>query len=176
MFYRQLTDLISIRLSIPQFAEEVFALVDRNRDFLRQWMPWIDTTVSVQQPREFLQLQTELFSKGEALHATIFYGDEIAGGVGYNGFDHVNGVAIIGYWLGEEFTGKGIMTAAVRDLIGIGRKYYSLKRIEIHCATDNLPSRAIPERLGFTYVRTDEQASEVNGRWDDHAIYVLVLE
>jgi len=30
---------VSVSLSVPQYAEAIFSLTDRNRDFLRQWLP-----------------------------------------------------------------------------------------------------------------------------------------
>jgi ribosomal-protein-serine acetyltransferase len=97
--------------------------------------------------RQFLAIQVQRFARGESLHVTIFSDDSIAGVAGFNSLDRINGIGYIGYWLGEEFTGRGIMTTVVRDLIEIGRSYYSLQKVDIRCATDNSRSRAIPERL-----------------------------
>lgn len=38
MFSRIITDSTRVSLSMPQYAEETFALTDRNRLFLRQWL------------------------------------------------------------------------------------------------------------------------------------------
>ncbi len=67
MFTRKLTDSIEIRFSIPQFAEELFALTDRNRAFLKQWLPWLDAIQTVDDTRSFLTTQVDQFSRGESL-------------------------------------------------------------------------------------------------------------
>ncbi len=175
MFTRILTDKIRISLSIPQFAEEQFTLTDRNRSFLRRWLPWLDGTKTSADTRQFLELRLHRFAKGEALHVTVFYEDAIAGVAGYNSIDQVNGIGYIGYWLGEEFNGKGIMTTVVQDLIAIGRDFYSLQRIDIRCATGNVRSRAIPERLGFTHEGTLHRTERVYEQWYDHEVYALLL-
>jgi len=175
MFSRQLTDKIRISLSLPQFAEELFALTERNRIFLRQWLPWLDRTTTVADTRNFLDSQLHRFANGECLHVTIFYDNVIAGVAGYNLIDQTHGIGYVGYWLGEEFNGEGIMTTVVQDLVLIGREFYPLQKVEIRCATENSRSRAIPERLGFTHEGTLRSAERVYEKFYDHEVYGLLL-
>jgi ribosomal-protein-serine acetyltransferase len=175
MFSRDITETTRISLSIPQFAEEIFALTERNCSFLREWLPWLDRTKTTEDVRSFLIQQLEGFARSEALHVTIFHEERVAGVAGFNTIDPVNGIGYIGYWLGEEFNGKGIMTAVVRELIEIGREFYSLQKIDIRCATDNKRSRAIPERLGFVNEGTIRRAERVYEKWYDHEVYGLLL-
>jgi len=175
MFSRVLTDSLRISLSIPQFADELFALTDRNRPFLRRWLPWLDGTMTPEDTRQFLALQVQKFARGESLHVTIFSNESIAGVAGFNSLDRTNGIGSIGYWLGEEFTGKGIMTTVVRDLIEVGRSYDSLQKVDIRCATGNSRSRAIPERLGFSHEGTLRRAERVYDQWLDHEAYGLLI-
>lgn len=176
MFSRILSDSLRISLSIPQYADELFALTDRNRLFLRRWLPWLDDTRSPEDTRKFLALQLQRFARGESLHVTIFSNGSIAGVAGFNSLDLTNGIGYVGYWLGEEFTGKGIMTSVVRDLIEVGSGFYSLQKIDIRCATGNSRSRAIPERLGFRHEGTLRRAECVNGEWFDHEVYALLID
>ena len=175
MFSRVLTGSLRISLSIPQYADELFALTDRNRLFLRRWLPWLDGTMTPEDTRQFLALQVQRFASGESLHVTIFSDESIAGVAGFNSMDRTNGIGYIGYWLGEEFTGKGIMTTVVRDLIEVGRTYYSLQKVDIRCATGNSRSRAIPERLGFSHEGTLRHAERVYDQWFDHEVYALLI-
>lgn len=175
MFTRKLTDSIEIRFSIPQFAEELFTLTDCNRVFLKQWLPWLDAIQTVDDTRSFLTTQVEQFSRGESLHVTIFHNGTIAGVAGFNSLDKANGIGYIGYWLGEEFTGKGIMTNVVRDLIKLGVEFYDLQKIDIRCASGNLRSRAIPERLGFSHEGTLRRAERVYSEWKDHEVYAILI-
>jgi ribosomal-protein-serine acetyltransferase len=175
MFSRRLTDRIQIKLSLPQYAEELFELTDRNRAFLRQWLPWLDAITAADDTRSFLTQQLQRFADGECLHITIFYDDKIAGVAGFNSIDRTNGIGYIGYWLGEEFNGKGIMTTVVQDLIVIGRDFFSLQKIDIRCATANSRSRAVPTRLGFVHEGTLQRAERVYDQWYDHEVYALLL-
>ena len=174
MFFREIDRDLKLSLSIPQYAEQIFALTNKNRDFLRQWLPWLDNIKKPTDTREFIELQLLRFQQGEALHITIFYQDKIAGVLGYNPIDRVNNIGYIGYWLGKEYNGRGIMTRSVKELIEIGYSYYSLNRIEIRCAVENNRSRAIPERLGFKNEGIIRQAAKVDNYYQDDVVYGLL--
>lgn len=184
MFFRQINKDIALSLSIPQYAEELFELTDRNRDFLQQWLSWLNRIKVASDTKDFIEAQLLRFQRGEALHVTIFYQDQIAGVVGYNQIDRDNNIGHLGYWLAKEYNGKGIMTKSVRELIEIGFDYYNLNRIDIRCAEGNSRSRAIPERLGFKnegVIRQGEKLSDKpNGmtslRYVNHVVYGLLKE
>jgi len=176
MFSRVLSDSLRISISIPQYADDLFDLTDRNRQYLRQWLPWLDDVRTADDTKHFLTAQVGRIARGESLHTTIFSDGMIAGVAGFNSIDRINRIGYIGYWLGQEFTGKGIMTDVVRDLIEIGVSYYSLQKIDIRCATGNLRSRAIPERLGFSHEGTLRRAEWLYDQWLDHEVYALLIE
>jgi ribosomal-protein-serine acetyltransferase len=174
MFFRKLNQEIKLSLTISQYADEIFTLVDENRDHLKQWMPWLDSVKKVEDTRQFVDLQLSKFQKGEALHETIFYQNRVAGVLGFNRINSQNKVGQIGYWLGKKFTGRGIVTLAVNDLLKLGFEYLSLQKVEIHCAVKNKKSRAIPERLGFKNEGVIRQAELVAGNYLDHTVYGLL--
>lgn len=176
MFFRYLDNEIKLSLSIPQYAEELFELVDKNREFLRQWLPWLETATKPSDTKEFIEAQLLRFQRGEALHVTIFHRGKISGVLGYDRIDQVNGIGHMGYWLAQEYNGNGIMTRSVKNLIELGFEYYSLNRIEIRCAVHNIKSRAIPERLGFQQEGTIRRALKAYGEYVDHVVYGLLVE
>lgn len=174
MFFREIDRELKLSLSIPQYAEELFELTNKNRDFLKQWLPWLDNVQAISDTKEFIESQLLRFQKAEALHITIFYQDRISGVLGYNQIDRINNIGHIGYWLGQKYNGKGIMTKSVRELIEIGHSYYSLHRFDIRCAVENSRSRAIPERLGFKNEGVIRQAEKVYDNYFDHVVYGLL--
>ncbi len=174
MFFRQVDDNIKLSLSIPQYAEDLFKLTDKNRVFLKQWLPWLDKINEPSDTKEFLEHQLLRFQRSQALHVSIFYQNQIAGVLGYNQIDEDNNTGHIGYWLGQEYNRKGIMTKSVRELIEVGFYYYSLERIDIRCAVDNSRSRAIPERLNFKQEGVIRQAEKLFDRYVDHVVYGLL--
>ena len=165
MFFRYLNDDVKLSLSIPQYAEELFVLTYKNREFLKQWLPWLDAVTQPSDTREFIKAQLLRFQEGKALHVTIFYQDKIAGVLGCNSIDQENGIGHIGYWLAKDYNGKGIMTESVEDIVKLSFKYYLLNRVEIRRAVDNLKSRTIPERLGFQQEGVIRQALNRTASW-----------
>ena len=174
MFFRHIDDNIKLSLSVPQYAVELFELTDRNRDFLSQWLPWLNNVKKTSDTKQFLEHQLLRFQQSEALHITIFYRDRIAGVLGYNQIDRDNGIGHIGYWLGQEYNGRGIMTRSVGELIKLGADYYSIERNDIRCAVENNRSRAIPERLGFKNEGIIRRAEKLSDRYVDHVVYGLL--
>lgn len=174
MFFRPITDDIKLSLTIPQYADELFSLIDRNREFLREWLPWPDTTREASDTRVFIEAKLLEYQRGQGMNVTIFYRDAIVGVLDFHAISRMRRSAQIGYWLGQEYNGKGIMTASVRGLIEIGFDYLGLNRIEIQAITENHRSIEIPKRLGFTHEGILRQAQCLKGRYWDLAIYGLL--
>ena len=174
MFFREISDDIKVSLTIPQYADDIFSMVSNNRDYLKVWLTWIDRAQHTSDISSFISSQLCKFHKGESLHETIFYKNKIVGVLGFNSIDSVNGIGYVGYWLDEAFSGKGIMTLAVKDLIALGFDYYALQRIDIRCVEENMKSRAIPERLGFSNEGVIRNAELVNGNYYNHIVYGLL--
>ena len=55
----------------------------------------------------------------------------------------------IGYWVHVDHVGQGIATEATRALTRAGLNLAEVDRIEIHCDAANVPSTAVPRRLGY---------------------------
>lgn len=147
-------------------VEELYALVDANRERLNPWMPWPEFTHSVEDQRPFVQ---EHLDDVEGL--AIWVDGRLAGGVGLRvGPFGIAGE--IGYWIAGEHEGRGLVTAAVRALVDLGFRELGLHRIVIRAGVDNPRSRAIPERLGFT--REGIHRGEGKGS-DGHGFHDLVV-
>ena len=48
-------DGIVLRKVQPEDAEDVFALIDSNRDYLREWFPWVDPAKGVEATLDFIE-------------------------------------------------------------------------------------------------------------------------
>ena len=73
-----------------------------------------------------------------------------AGGIGIRiGEDVHRYVGQLGYWLGEEFWGRGIMTEAVSEFVNYCFKKFPLHRIYAEAYANNLASAHVLEKAGF---------------------------
>jgi [ribosomal protein S5]-alanine N-acetyltransferase len=74
------------------------------------------------------------------------------GGIGIHlGIDVHRHTAELGYWLGEEFWGRGIMTEAVGGFTDFCFDNFSLRRIYAEPFGNNPASARVVEKAGFTF-------------------------
>jgi [ribosomal protein S5]-alanine N-acetyltransferase len=82
--------------------------------------------------------------------------------------------AEVGYWLGEPFWNKGIITVAVNLITGYGFNQLSLRRIFAGVFEYNLPSMKALEKNGYKKEGIFEKSIFKNGQlWDEHR-YAIV--
>jgi ribosomal-protein-serine acetyltransferase len=156
-------------------AAELFALTDRNRRYLRQWLPWLDVVTQVEDTRDFIVRVMKQFAEHQGLVAAICDSGKIVGTIGFNRIEQLDRIGYIGYWLAESHRGQGIMTEACRSLINYGFTTLKLDRVVIACATENQRSRAIPLRLGFTHEGVIRDAEWLYHEFVEHDIYALAV-
>ena len=82
--------------------------------------------------------------------------------------------ADLGYWLGREFQGRGIVTDACRAVTRHALIELELNRVEIRCDTNNTRSKAIPLRLGFTLEGVLRRAELIHERYADLEVYSML--
>ena len=82
--------------------------------------------------------------------------------------------AELGYWLGEEYWGRGIMPQIVREIVQIGFKEYNLLRIFSGVLEHNKRSMRVLEKSGFMLEAILKKAVIKNGVIQDEYRYVLL--
>ena len=82
-------------------AQEIFSLVDANRNFLREWLPWLDHNTSVKDTEKFISDSIEGYTKKKSLTCVIIEND-IVGICGFNSINHSIKAGYIGYWLSKD--------------------------------------------------------------------------
>ncbi len=172
-FTLRIDDELKLRQRTPEDAEELFALTDANREDLKRWLPWLDHCASSADTLENIHTSIVAAAEGRSLAVNIWYQGRIVGVTGFNSICRTNSIGHIGYWLGREHRGRGIMTRAVQALTAHAFDTLGLNRVAIAAATGNLPSRAIPERLGYCFEGVARGAEWLYDHFVDHAIYAL---
>jgi ribosomal-protein-serine acetyltransferase len=176
MLREDLGDGLELALAVPQYAEEIYRLIDANREHLRRWLPFVDATQEPGYTRDFLKGQLHGLAEGRALTLVVFDGGRIVGVLGLNRIDSVNRTAAIGYWLDKAATGRGVATRAVRRLVSLAFEFFPVDKLEIHCAPPNTASCAIPQRLGFTREGQLRRSLRAHEFTDDRVVWGLLRE
>jgi ribosomal-protein-serine acetyltransferase len=149
LFPLQIDQDVRLNLLQPRHSVELFKLVDSNRTHLREWLPFVDDYRSVVDATRFITRNREEQNDKTGLIAGIWAEESLAGVVTFDYIDWSNRTALIGFWLGNSFQGKGIMTRACIALVDLAFNEMGLNRVEISCAVENRRCRLVPERLGF---------------------------
>ena len=176
MFTYKINDDTELRMLEEQHAQELFELTEGSREHLRKWLPWVDATTSVDVTKDFILKALEQYEKTGAVNAGIWYKGRLAGVISFVMTDLYNRNTWIGYWLGERYQGKGLMTAACRIMLATAFEEMGLNRVEIRAATENNRSRAIPEGLGFRLEGILRQSAWLNDHFQDMAVYSLLRQ
>jgi ribosomal-protein-serine acetyltransferase len=173
VFSHKLTQDTHLRLLEERHAEELTDLTDRNREHLRTWLPlpWVDTNRTVEDRKNFIRGALEQFAHNKGFTAGIWHEGRLVGVISYNSIDWENRSVAVGYWLGEEYQGKGLVTAACRALVEHAFFELGLNRVIILCATENEKSCAVAERLGFRREGVRRQAAWLYDRFVDLVSY-----
>jgi ribosomal-protein-serine acetyltransferase len=163
MLRTDLGDGVGLRPMSVDDADELHAVIVRNRDHLRPWMPWADQ--DLERTRQYLRDAT---LDPRDIQAAVTMDGRIVGAIG---LVHPAGFAMVGYWLAAEAQGRGIMTRAVLAFVDHALDDLGYDRVELRAAVNNARSRAVAERAGFVLMRTIPDAAVINGRSVDHVVY-----
>ena len=176
-FPRKIDQDLELHLLKLTDAGELYRLVDSNRSHLGQWLPFVDSYRSVDAATEFIDRCLEQYAKRSGLGIGLRYRNSLAGVATYDYLDWGNSMTRIGFWLGKEFEGRGLMTRTCKALADLAINEMGLNRIEIWCAAENARCRRVPERLGLKLEGILRQRERVSNRYLDMVSYsVLAAE
>ncbi|MGH7524914.1 MAG: GNAT family N-acetyltransferase [Gemmatimonadales bacterium] len=169
-----LDDATRIRPFQPDDAPALYRLISSSRNHLDRWLRWSNSIQSEADATATIARYVAKRSSGAGFHSGIWVQGHLAGGIVCRDLDPVSRNAEIGYWLGAGFTGRGLATRGtilmIQYLFGVRK----LHRLEMQCAVDNEPSRAIPEKLGFRLEGIRRDSTWIATDFADHAVYGLL--
>ncbi|MEO3748392.1 GNAT family N-acetyltransferase [Plantactinospora sp. B5E13] len=157
----------------PALAE-LFAL---NRDFLAPWEPLrTDEWFTVAGQRADLAAALERRDQGTGLvHLILDESGQVVGRIALNNiirgaFQSVS----LGYWVSGSHNGRGLATAAVREMVRLAFTELGLHRIQAEVLPHNAGSRRVLERNGFVRIGMAPDYLNIAGRWQDFVLYQLL--
>jgi ribosomal-protein-alanine N-acetyltransferase len=84
--------------------------------------------------------------------------------------------ANIGYWMGKDFAGQGLMTEAVSLVIPYVFETLGLHRLHAAFLPVNVASRRVLEKNGFQEEGYADNYLQIDGKWADHVLFGLTRE
>lgn len=119
--------------------------------------------------RSFLAFATQ----GNPIHIFAIEVDgKAAGGIGIHPqSDIMRKNAELGYWLGEKYWGRGIITRAIPEMLAFAFKTYDITRVYARPFGNNPASARVLEKTGFVLEATIKKNIFKNGELLDELIY-----
>jgi ribosomal-protein-serine acetyltransferase len=174
MFRSRVADGVELKQFELEDAAAVLAAVERNREYLRQWLPWVDQTRSEEDVGRFIERVREQLEAGRGPNLGIWLDGAFVGSIGCHPFDLANRNCSLGYWIEAGHQGKGAITRSCLKLLDYLFDEAGSHRVEIRCGIGNRRSSAIPQRLGFTQEGVLREAEWVNDRWVDLEVWAML--
>ena len=113
----------------------------------------------------------------KAFPFAITLDDEAVGSIGAFRCENIHSrTAELGYYIGEEYWGKGYMTSAVRQLCAYVFENTDILRIFAEPFSYNVASCRVLEKAGFQYEGTLRHNAVKNGKVLDMRMYALVRD
>ena len=167
---------IELRLFAEKDAEEILELVRKNYKHLRPFLHWVAEDYSLETAQSFVGQTQKALDENTGQTFGIFQCEKIVGVIGFVNFNWQSRRTEIGYWIDKNCEGKGVVTESCKVLITYAFEELAMNRIEIHCATENIRSRAIPERLNFKLDGVLRESEWRHTRFFDMAIYSMLAK
>ncbi|MDR0482061.1 MAG: GNAT family N-acetyltransferase [Cellulomonadaceae bacterium] len=167
--------MVTLRSLHRRDGREWMALRGANAAWLN---PWEATAPNPLRPAggfpEYVKAMTKQAKAGSAIPLVIELGGRIAGQVnvtGISGGSQLGGS--VGYWIGREFAGLGIMPTAVAMVTDYCFDVRDLHRIEVNIRPGNERSLRVVGKLGFRDEGLRARYLHISQGWRDHRTFAL---
>ena len=155
------------------YAKDLFDLINKNRDYLRKWLPRTDKIDNLEKYKEIISNLEKRFEETKTGAFVIFYENEIVGTLDLQLIDKDNNIGGFGYWIDEDFQGYGIITQSLQQIINYAFDEIRLHKLIIQCVVENVSSIKVAGRLGFEKEAIFKNEFLLNGKYHDLVRYSL---
>lgn len=169
----KVTSALSLSLISFSDAEELFALVEINRIYLRKTLPWLDTVKTLNDQISYISNCLSEYDRYTGAMYAIRQDGRIIGIIGLNWIDQQNRGCGIGYWISEEYMGGGVITQSCSRMIDHCFSDLGLHRFVLEAAVDNTASCKVAERLGMRLEGVIKDRELLYGSYLDANLYSI---
>lgn len=158
-------------------AEALAGVLTANRTCLEPWEPLRDDIYFTPDgQRVDLENSLEAYSSERSVPLAILDAQgQLVGRINLNGITRgAMQSATVGYWVSESHTGRGIATAAVREVVQLAFGELQLHRVQAETLFHNTGSQRVLERNGFRPFGIAPAHVRIAGRWQDFIMYSLI--
>jgi ribosomal-protein-serine acetyltransferase len=174
MFELPVDDEITLVLAEDRHARVMTDLIVRNQARLARWEPWAEHPATLEGTRAYIRAALDDFVRGRQISTIIALdgGRQFVGRCGMR-INPQLGSGDIGYWIDGEYEGRGITSRSAHALISSVFEELGLSKVDLRTSIGNTRSRAVAERLGFTFEGVLPRGLQFVQRADDVALYAV---
>ncbi|MFZ3228602.1 MAG: GNAT family protein [Pseudobdellovibrio sp.] len=168
---------ITLKQISRNFAAELQNLVKLNfKESLCYWCPdLIKTYSSIESTIAHIDDANKKFQEDGSPDFLIFQNKFLVGLISLSPVNTVNSSAEIGYWLGAEFQGKGIIVRSFSAVLDYAKDTLKLKSVQLSTAVPNLRSQKLPLKFNFMKIKTIPKAEILKDGVVDHFLWSIGL-
>ena len=173
-------DDIFLRVPVERDWRAYAELRAASRQFLEPWEPtWPADALT----RESFQRRLSRYAsdwRADAGYTFLIFrqSDEaLLGGISLSNIRRgVAQAGTLGYWMGKDHAGNGIMTQSLRLVLEFCFGDLGLHRIEAACLPSNEASQRLLRGSGFNEDGFARKYLKIRGEWHDHMLFSLLAE
>ncbi len=179
--YRIETERLVLRCWNTEDANQVLRVVQADLEQLRPWLPWaVRYPMSAEDQLVDIRRMRRRFDADEDYCYGVFSldGGELFGGCGLHTRSGPRSLEL-GFWLRSDRWGRGLATELAAALTRTAFEVHEVERVDLRCATDNLRSARVAEKLGLRHeatLRRRVNPPRGEGTMRDAMIWSLVAE
>ena len=170
----EISEEVALVLLSTNDAEEMFSLIEREREMLGKYLYWVNDVVDIDSTREYLNVRLSSGLPGSTWYKITYHG-QVIGVFGVKSIDLKESVAEIGYWLSSQHQGKGIISRVISAVSTRLKNKHDVCYLNIHCLEANSASISVAERAGGQHSKTIPGYFAIDGKLQDLKIYTVQL-
>jgi ribosomal-protein-serine acetyltransferase len=166
---------VGIRRYEPSDAPLLFEAASESIERIYPWLEWCHPGYRLEEAAEWVRRCGTLWQEGREYNfAIVDKASRFLGGCGLNQIQRDHRLANLGYWVRASEVGRGVATAAVRELRHFAFSQTDLIRLEIVAALGNAASRRVAEKSGAICEAVLRARLILHGKAHDAALYTLL--
>jgi|SRR4030095_5239658 RimJ/RimL family protein N-acetyltransferase len=126
----------------------------------------------------FLRVITQQYENGIPSPWGIIYNEtsKLIGTIGFHVWNKINSFAEVGYAISKDYWNKGLMTEALKAILGFGFNHMHLNRIEATCKLQNEASEKVMKKCGFKFEGIMVQKLFAKGEFHDLKLFAITKD
>ena len=167
--------LIRLELLSEENSIDVYSFEKENREYFERNLPprpanYFDPEGFKEITRELLTEQT---NRDVYMHLIRDAQGAMVGRINLSVLENDQKTAELGYRIGENYTNLGYASEAVKLVLDKAFHTYGLNKIVAGTATDNLASKRVLLKNGFTFSKIIENDLQIHNEWVHTAVFEI---